>query len=160
MPKENINVITNLKSDGSGEIFPTTSNMLWKVYTICSTSTPKQQPLHSLPYFWSIIFLHKTLLCQSLLMSLPILSFVFSFLFLFVHFIFLNCLVFCPYTREPLYFFSFCILLNLFTNQKRKRKNNILLMPNIPYLIGSQIFPINNTEHKLVSNTTPKKIPL
>ena len=33
-------------------------------------------------------------------------------------------------------------------------------MPNIPYLIGSQIFPINNMEHKLVSYTTPKKIPL
>ena len=56
--------------------------------------------------------------------------------------------------------FPFCILLNLFTNQKGKRKNNILLMPNIPYLIGSQIFPINNMEHKLVSYTTPKKIPL
>ena len=78
----------------------------------------------------------------------------------FCPFYFLELPGLLPVYEGTFVFFPFCILLNLFTNQKRKRKNNILLMPNIPYLIGSQIFPVNNMEHKLVSYTTPKKIPL
>ena len=52
MPKANIGAITNLES---GEIFPTTSNMLWKAYALWSTYCPQcrfgQDNLSSRYYF-------------------------------------------------------------------------------------------------------------